>query len=100
MSETSRPRADRAVPDGLARRGARLLVLLSALGAGSASVLWVEVGLTAAALDYALTIAVLYAVAVRVVRHGRLHADHPEADKAPARSGSLPSTVGSPPARR
>ena len=75
MLEVFRTQARGSAPCAPARRRrARgpvcALMLLSAIGVVGAAVLWIEAGVAYAALTYALTIALLYGLVVRLLGRG------------------------------
>ncbi len=75
MLEVFRTQVRGSAPRASARRHwARgqvwVLMLLSAIGVMGAAALWIEAGLAYAALTYALTIALLYGLVVRLVGRG------------------------------
>ncbi|HUZ63463.1 MAG TPA: hypothetical protein VMU82_07095 [Acetobacteraceae bacterium] len=85
-------RADHAPLFSSVRRRVGTLMLLSALGAVGALVLWFEVGVGYAALAYALTIGVLNIVVIRQVgrQSSRLHPTGTRAARLHPQSGTSP----------
>ncbi len=105
MLEVFRTQAHGSVPRAPARghwaRGqVWVLMLLSAIGVMGAAALWIEAGLVYAAIAYALTIALLYGLVVRLLGRGVAENGGGSPNLVPPPAAPLRPTSETPPLRQ
>ena len=100
MLQGFRSRMHGGASRGPVRRPIGVLMLLSAVGASGAAVLWFTVGLVYAALGYAATIGLLYVVVVRMLARKAPQPADCSSDLTPTAGTPLRPDSGAPPLRR